>query len=171
MQQYSGKRTAKIALVFFVLAAAAILADWLTAFGQREAVHRDFVHLTYRAVDARSAQPIGHVHIACTRRVALSTCTEQQGENPGETVITLSTLRRITRTLLFHRHTEFSFGSVDSVSLAFIHPDYLTHALELTGSALPAALRQVTVVRLNKKQTMEHLGTAQVLPAENVGIQ
>ena len=31
MQQYSGKRTAKIALVFFVLAAAAILADWLTA--------------------------------------------------------------------------------------------------------------------------------------------
>ena len=140
----------RMATALLACVATAVVADWHAVFGARTMQRADFVHLTFTPVDERAQSPIADVHIACTRPMSRSACTERQGRYPGELEITLGVLRITRKTLLFEHDEGISLGRAGAITLTFIHPNYIRHTLTLDVEAIAAGPQAQRVVKLSR---------------------
>ena len=116
-----------------MLIAVAIFADHSGLLGVSEERMRDYMHLTFQFVDAESGAPVSDVHVACTRPMVRSACTEKIGLKIGQTTITLSAFKRIKRTLLFSEVVGYSLGDDTIMYLTFISANHWRSVLEISG--------------------------------------
>jgi hypothetical protein len=110
----------KAALSLAMLTAMLVAADFYGLFGYSETQKRDFLHITFEFIDAQSHAPLANVHVACTQPHVRSACSETPGPGAGQTTITLSVIRRVQRSVLFHRNTEYLLGAAGSMTFTFI---------------------------------------------------
>lgn len=111
---------ARIMIALIVITSGAIAADYAGLFGVREERSADYVHITFQFVDATSRAPVPDVHIACTRPLVRSACTETRGPGAGQTTITLAAYRVTRRSLLFSEDVGYSLGGEGGMHLTFI---------------------------------------------------
>jgi hypothetical protein len=142
-------QTALIAVVLTLIAVAA-WADHRGVFGVREEQVPDFMHLTFRFVDAESRAPVSGVHFACTRPMQRSACTEREGPRAGQTTITFGAMKRTTRTLFFSKDNGHVLGGGGVMTLTFIHPNYEISAMELDDNALTSPAGRMPVIELTR---------------------
>lgn len=141
-------RTAIICSVVVLITIGA-LADRHGLLGVREELVSDFVHIAFQFVDAESRAPISDVHIACTRPMQPSACTERRGPRAGETTITFGALKRIRRSFLFSETTGHTLGRGAVMHLTFIHPNYERATFELDDETIAAAGARQQLIELD----------------------
>ena len=124
----------RIIAAIVILGAIAILADRQGLFGVHEEQIPDILHLTIRFIDVDSRAPVSEVHIACTRPMIRSACTERPGPRMGQTTITFRVMKRSRHTLLFSKDAGYALGREGVMNLTFIHPDYERGAMEFSDN-------------------------------------
>ena len=122
---------AKLIGILLGLIVVAGFADRWEIFGVREERVPDYMHLTFQFIDAASRAPVSDVHVACTRPMVRSACTEKIGPNIGQTTITLSAFKRIKRTLVFSEDVGYTLGDRAVMYLTFISANHARSALEI----------------------------------------
>lgn len=122
---------ARIMIALIVITSAAIAADYAGLFGVREERTGDYVHITFQFVDATSRAPVPDVHVACTRPMVRSACTETRGPGAGQTTITLAVYRVTRRSLLFSEDAGYSLGGEDGMHLTFIPANHARTTLTM----------------------------------------
>ena len=110
----------KIIAVCLAISVFIAVADKRGVFGHHEERLADFLHLVFEFVDAESRAPISDVHVACTRPMVRSACSEKRGPKIGQTTITLAVYRRVKRTLFFSEELGYALGSGGIMDLTFI---------------------------------------------------
>jgi len=110
----------KIIIALVLMLAGAVFADYRGWFGVREERTGDYLHVIFQFVDAQSRVPVSDVHVACTRPMVRSACTETRGPGPGQTTITLGAYRITRRSLLFSEDLGYSLGAAGGMNLTFI---------------------------------------------------
>lgn len=131
----------RIMLALIVITCGAIAADYAGLFGVREERRSDYVHITFQFVDAVSRAPVSDVHVACTRPMVRSACTETRGPGTGQTTITLAAYRLLRRSLLFSEDAGYSLGGDGGMHLTFIPANHAraTMTLDVDDPLLRAA--------------------------------
>ena len=124
----------KIIAAILAFAAIAVGADHEGIFGVREERVRDYMHLTFQFVDAESRAPVSDVHVACTRPMVRSACSETRGPAMGQTTITLAAFRRVKRTLLFSEDVGYALGNGGVMYLTFIPASHHRGSLEISDN-------------------------------------
>lgn len=139
---------ARIVAAVVALIAVAVFADRRGVFGVREEQTADFIHLTFRFVDAESAAPVFGVHIVCTRAMQRSLCSERQG--PRATTITFGVLHRRHKTWLSTADAGVTLGRSGAMALSFIHPNYEHQGTSFDDDDLAAALGAPVTIALRR---------------------
>jgi hypothetical protein len=124
---------ARIMIALIVITSGAIAADYAGLFGVREERSGDYLHVTFQFVDAASRAPVSDVHVACTRPMVRSACTETRGPGAGQTTITLAAYRVTRRSLLFSEDRGYSLGGDDGMHLTFIPANHARATLTLAA--------------------------------------
>ncbi|MGR9089879.1 MAG: hypothetical protein ACU85U_04775 [Gammaproteobacteria bacterium] len=124
---------AKIMAALIVVTAGAIAADYAGLFGVREERAADYIHVTFQFVDAATRAPVADVHVACTRPMVRSACTETRGPGTGQTTITLGAYRITLRRLLFSEDAGYSLGVDDGMHLTFIPANHARATLTVAN--------------------------------------
>ncbi len=140
----------KLIIVAVVLIAIAVFADYSGLFGLREERMRDYMHLTFQFVDAESGAPVSDVHVACTRPMVRSACTEKIGPEIGQTTITLSAYKCLKRTLLFGEDVGYTLGDSATMYLTFVSANHARSTLEINGSDPILSATRPHLVELTK---------------------
>jgi hypothetical protein len=140
----------KVFATAIALIVVAVFADYSGVFGVREERIRDYMHLTFQFVDAATRAPISDVHVACTRPMVRSACTETRGPEIGQTTITLSAFKRINRTLLFSEDGGYTLGDDAVMYLTFIPANHARGALEIGSNDPLLSAGRPHVVELTK---------------------
>ena len=141
---------AKLIGILLGLLVVAVSADRWEIFGVREERVPDYMHLTFQFIDSASRAPVSDVHVACTRPMVRSACTDKTGPNIGQTTITLSAYKRIKRTLLFSEDAGYTLGDRAVMYLTFISANHARTALEIGGDDPILSATRPHVVELTK---------------------
>ncbi len=139
---------AKLMAALIVVTGGVIAADYAGLFGVREELNRDYIHVTFQFVDAVSRAPVADVHVACTRPMVRSACTETRGPGAGQTTITLSAYRITRRSLFFSEDAGYSLGSGGDMNLTFIPASYARARLVIANDDPILAAGRPHVVEL-----------------------
>lgn len=122
---------AKLMAALIVVTGGVIAADYAGLFGVREERTGDYIHVTFQFVDALTRAPVADVHVACTRPMVRSACTETRGPGAGQTTITLSAYRLTRRSLFFSEDAGYSLGAGGGMNLTFIPASYARATLAI----------------------------------------
>ncbi len=114
----------KIICAVALVAVLIVLADHRALFGYREVAVSDYVRLVFEFVDADTRAPISNVHVACTKPMIRSACSESDGPKLGQTTVNLAVFRKVNETLLFEKTVGYSLGRGGIVFLTFVAPSY-----------------------------------------------
>lgn len=137
---------ARIMIALILITSGAIAADYAGLFGVREQRSGDYLHITFQFVDAASRAPVPDVHVACTRPMVRSACTETRGPGAGQTTITLAAYRVTRHSLLFSEDVGYTLGGDDGMLLTFIPANHARTTLTIEADdALLAAERPYVV--------------------------
>lgn len=124
---------ARIMIALIVITAGAIAADYAGLFGTREERTGDYIHVTFQFVDVVTRAAVPDVHVACTRPMVRSACTETRGPGAGQTTITLGAYRLTRRSLLFSEDLGYSLGVDGGMTLTFIPANHARSTLTVTN--------------------------------------
>lgn len=139
---------ARIMIALIVITSGAIAADYAGLFGVREQHSGDYVHITFQFIDAASRAPVSDVHVACTRPMVRSACTETRGPGVGQTTITLAAYRVTRRSLLFSEDAGYALGGNDVMHLTFIPANHTRATLTIAADDPLLAAARPHVVEL-----------------------
>lgn len=126
---------AKIMMLLIGMTTAAIVADYYGLLGVRVVQRGDYLHLTFEFVDAVSRARVDDVHVACTRPMVRSACTETRGPGPGQTTITFAVFHLSEHSWLFERGSRYSLGERGAMNLTFIPAAHARERLSIAGDA------------------------------------
>ena len=141
----------KIIAAIVALVTTGVLADYSGIFGVREERLRDYLHVTFQFIDAASRAPVSDVHVACTRPMVRSACTEVRGPQIGQTTITLSAFKQVKRTLLFRENDGYTLGDDAVMYLTFISANHDRSVLEISSDDPILSSPRPYLIELNKK--------------------
>lgn len=135
-------------IALIVITSGVIAADYGGLFGVREQRSRDYVHITFQFVDATSRAPVPDVHVACTRPMVRSACTETRGPGAGQTTITLAAYRLTRRSLLFSEEAGYALGGDGGMHLTFIPGNHARTTMTLAADDPLLAAARPHVIEL-----------------------
>jgi hypothetical protein len=113
-----------ISIVFVVVAAAVVIADYFSLFGITKQEKLEFVETRFKTVNAETGGPVFDVHVRCFQKMNENACTQRDSYTPGVVSIKVP-MRLIVSQSMFFNQDEVLLGTLDpELHIMFIHADY-----------------------------------------------
>ncbi|GEM_PF-3228586 len=138
----------KLAVGAVLLAGAAVAADYYGLFGTREQMSSDVLHPRFKLVEKGTGRAIEGVHIECFIGRKEGACSSKPEDDAGRIELNFVVARLDTRTWLFKKSERYVMRDTGTVTLAFLHPNYVHYFLPVDFADIPKLAFRETVIEL-----------------------
>lgn len=125
-----------------------ITADYYGLLGTHEQLSNDILHPRFKLVEKGTGKAIDGVHIQCFIGRKEGACSSMPEDSPGLIELNFVVARADTRTWLFKKSERFLMRETGTVTLAFLHPNYVQYFLPVDFKDIPGLALRETVVEL-----------------------
>jgi len=138
-----------------LLVAGAVVADYSGLFGVHEEISSDVVHPRFKLVEKGTGRAVDGVHIQCFVGRKEGVCSSKPEDTPGLIELNFIVARADKRTWLFKKGERYLMREEGTLTLAFLHPDYVQYFLPVDFRDIPAMAQQETVIELTPAGSQE----------------
>jgi hypothetical protein len=131
-----------------LIVAGLVTADYYGLLGTREQISNDVLHPRFKLVEKGTGKSIDGVHIQCFIGRKEGACSSKPEEIPGLVELNFVVARADTRTWLFKKSERFLMRETGTLTLAFLHPDYVQYFLPVDFKDIPGLALRETMIEL-----------------------